>query len=616
MKKVKRLNNLEIGIVVEVKGFINRIATFDNTNHATFIQNGELIKNVSVNSFIVISQGFVKIIARINSESIWDTQNSINDYKLDRRFSKNNIKRILEVQTIGYIQNNKFHSGASFLPMIGNICSIPNSDDINKIYINNYVEEADNITINVGESLIEQNNIALPINSFFASHIGIFGNTGSGKSNTLHKLHYELFSIESLTKIREQSNFLILDFNGEYIQDHSFGIPVGHDKKVYELSSRSSNSDKFPVKLSVFYNDEMLALLFQATTQTQKPFLSRVVNGQKKYGTGIAPLRNWIIYLIKQVYKGSPDANIRNKLVETLEHYFEGVNYYLQEIKRTSIHSVNNCFIMERAGYTPIYFNSDWNDAYSSTLKIEDLRVFLISSELDAFEEFEIRCKLQLLNDLLYGNVVSEHIDPLIKRIEARLKSISNYIELKDSFPEQTFLQIISLKNLNQEAKKVCSLIISKMYFDYHKNANEGRSFHLIIDEAHNILSGQSASEHGSWKDYRLEMFEEIIKEGRKFSFFLTLSSQRPADISPTILSQVHNFFLHKLVNERDLQIIDNSISTLDKISKSMLPILSQGVCIISGTAVSMPITVKIDFIEDIKLRPKSDTITLTDTWK
>lgn len=88
MKKVKRLNNLEIGIVVEVKGFINRIATFDNTNHATFIQNGELIRNVSVNSFIVISQGFVKIIARINSESIWDTQNSINDYKLDRRFSK------------------------------------------------------------------------------------------------------------------------------------------------------------------------------------------------------------------------------------------------------------------------------------------------------------------------------------------------------------------------------------------------------------------------------------------------------------------------------------------------------------------------------------------------
>ncbi|WP_020006674.1 ATP-binding protein [Salinicoccus albus] len=116
--------------------------------------------------------------------------------------------------------------------------------------------------------------------------------------------------------------------------------------------------------------------------------------------------------------------------------------------------------------------------------------------------------------------------------------------------------------------------------------------------------------------DYRLGLFEEIIKEGRKFGFFLTLASQRPADISPTILSQVHNFFLHKLVNERDLQIIDNSISTLDKVSKSMLPVLAQGVCIISGTALTMPVTVSVDFIDNINLRPESDTVLLTDLWK
>ncbi|EIX7093187.1 ATP-binding protein [Listeria innocua] len=130
------------------------------------------------------------------------------------------------------------------------------------------------------------------------------------------------------------------------------------------------------------------------------------------------------------------------------------------------------------------------------------------------------------------------------------------------------------------------------------------------------MLSNQSSREQDSWKDYRLELFEEIIKEGRKFSFFITLSSQRPADISSTILSQVHNFFLHKLVNERDLQIIDNSISTMDKISKSMLPVLAQGVCIISGTAVSMPITVNIDFIENEKIRPQSDTINLANIWR
>ena len=153
------------------------------------------------------------------------------------------------------------------------------------------------------------------------------------------------------------------------------------------------------------------------------------------------------------------------------------------------------------------------------------------------------------------------------------------------------------------------------MYFEDHKYQQSNKSFHLIIDEAHNILSSQSINDNDLWKDYRLSTFEEIIKEGRKFGFFLTIASQRPADISPTILSQVHNFFLHKLVNERDLQIIDNSLSTLDKVSKAMLPSLSQGACIITGTALSLPMVVEVDYIKNKKLRPQSDTINLTNEW-
>ena len=83
--------------------------------------------------------------------------------------------------------------------------------------------------------------------------------------------------------------------------------------------------------------------------------------------------------------------------------------------------------------------------------------------------------------------------------------------------------------------------------------ANEQTYLNLIIDEAHNILSEESQRESEQWKDYRLETFEEIIKEGRKFGVFLTLASQRPVDISPTIISQLHNYFLHRLINEQDI---------------------------------------------------------------
>src|SRR5690625_3112365 len=97
-----QMSNLEIGMVVEVNGHEAKVATFDGTNHTTFINNGNLTKNVSVNNFILITQGFVKIVARITSETTWDINNQFKDYKLDQRFLKDSLKRILQVQTIGY----------------------------------------------------------------------------------------------------------------------------------------------------------------------------------------------------------------------------------------------------------------------------------------------------------------------------------------------------------------------------------------------------------------------------------------------------------------------------------------------------------------------------------
>ena len=137
---------------------------------------------------------------------------------------------------------------------------------------------------------------------------------------------------------------------------------------------------------------------------------------------------------------------------------------------------------------------------------------------------------------------------------------------------------------------------------------------HLIIDEAHNILSQQSNRESESWKDYRLEQFEEIIKEGRKFGVFITIASQRPADISPTIVSQLHNFLIHRLVNERDLFLIDNTISTLDSMSRSLIPGLAQGSCVVTGTAFDLPMLLQVDRLP-LGKQPASDDVDLEGLW-
>lgn len=196
-------SNIEVALVVEVNGIRCKAITFDDMNQATYINNGEVIKNLSVNSFVVIRQNFIKIIGRINSESIWDTQNNKQNYQLDNRFSKNTIKRILDIQIIGYISEGCFTTGTTYIPMIGNICSIPTTEETQTIYVNSFDHFNGDQTIKIGKSLNEQIEVNLPISSFFASHIGIFGNTGSGKSNTLHKLYFELFK-QSFPLLREK----------------------------------------------------------------------------------------------------------------------------------------------------------------------------------------------------------------------------------------------------------------------------------------------------------------------------------------------------------------------------------------------------------------------------
>ena len=167
---------------------------------------------------------------------------------------------------------------------------------------------------------------------------------------------------------------------------------------------------------------------------------------------------------------------------------------------------------------------------------------------------------------------------------------------------------VLALGDVNLEMRKTVPLLLAKLVYENHKRVGGGRTLNLIIDEAHNILSRESFREAESWKDYRLETFEEIIKEGRKFGVFVTIASQRPNDISHTITSQAHNYFIHRLINEKDLQSIASAVSYIDKITEESIPTLPTGTCIFSGIAGQMPLKLAIRPL-DHALRPRSATI-------
>jgi uncharacterized protein len=221
---------------------------------------------------------------------------------------------------------------------------------------------------------------------------------------------------------------------------------------------------------------------------------------------------------------------------------------------------------------------------------------------------------LQLIYDVVANRAINEHIAPVINRLKAKKNDIDRLFDLsgKEEFWQSNFV-VVNLDNVNLDMKKTLPLLLSKRLYAEHKETGQGKTLNIIIDEAHNILSTESFREAESWKDYRLETFEEIIKEGRKFGVFVTISSQRPNDISPTITSQAHNYFIHRLINQRDLATIASAVSYIDRITEESIPTLPTGTCVFSGAASHMPLKIDVRPLE-LMAQPRSMTRKFADT--
>ena len=207
-----------------------------------------------------------------------------------------------------------------------------------------------------------------------------------------------------------------------------------------------------------------------------------------------------------------------------------------------------------------------------------------------------------------------EYIEPLLRRAEKLIRDFKRVF--RDTRDEDIFdrkpISVIQLANVNRDMRELIPPIVSKYLFRKQMD-NKGDGvinsiINVVIDEAHNILfEDENNRRHQS---VTIETFEKIIKEGRKYGFFLWLASQRPSDISPTVISQLHNYFIHKLVNPLDLSRIRKAVAFLDDESMNMLTVLGPGECVLSGTCVSLPVFIKVKQLTQ-QFRPNSDNVVL-----
>lgn len=600
-----------VGNVIEIDGMKVLIEMNENSNTLTYFYNGKTYRGVSIGEYIGIIRGPYKIVGKVEKEYLKDMAKNIEE----QRYDLNRYVRQVSINVLGSFYHGEFSFGIKAFPLIYNEVVLLEDEEIRQIIGENVNY---NYLIDLGETIQESINVPIEWNKLFNTHFGIFGNTGSGKSNTLTKLFTELFKLNGDTfKIFDKSSFLFLDFNGEYCEPNVFS----EDKKVIKLNTKKSISeisvdDKISLEPTVFWNVETLSILFSATEQTQRPFLQKALNN---YLSETGEVTSEI--LTENIYWGFVNvfqANNNKDALRILKRVYKKIKLGDAPWENLAWHSASNTYYQPG---TNIYINNCQDQVLP---KANELNTMLNSNEikgnirsLSLIEKLSVIVHLQLIYGLKYNHVQYEHINPLISRIESRAVDLDKVLTV-NSEGGTSPITVISLRNCNQDIKKIVPLLISKQKYQQHKDNLENigpSTFHLIIDEAHNILSDKSKREQESWKDYRLEVFEEIVKEGRKFGFYMTIASQRPADISPTIVSQLHNFFIHRLVNDNDLRLIDNTISTLDRVSKNTIPSLGPGQCIVTGTSFNLPLTIQVKkLIRD--QAPSSENVDLVNLWK
>lgn len=625
--------NYVVGNVIEVDGLAIRVLMHENTNVLNYFYNGEKYKGVTINSFVGIIRGPYKIVAKVRKENLEDLDKTpgVHSYKLER------FRRIVELQVVGWFSSGAFTFGIKCFPMIYNEVVLLTEKEIGEIFNS---QTSKRTSLHLGQIMQTETDFSIDWSKLFNTHIGLFGNTGSGKSNTLCKLYGELFRMNEVEieegkyfRLDGTSKFLVMDFNGEYLKENTLCAT----KSVKYLSTRGAKgSDKICLSAQEFWSIETLSILFSATEKTQKPFLQNLLDFfdcKAEFDVDVFIQR--LAGAFTNVYEGNNDKEMIRLLRDLYkmvgfqqkdEFYVYGEDEKPIPWSNAQWHSGSNTYYIPppKSKDEIFYLNKMTQDEMEVKKAdlIEAMKHESCRKRIQGFSPTD-RLIAMAICQLIYGlrcrHLQFDHINPLLQRIRSQSKFIDKIISIEEEEPNKdAFVTVISLRDCNLEAKKMIPMLIAKQEYYKHRERHTGASientFHLIIDEAHNILSQQAQREEESWKDYRLDVFEEMIKEGRKFGFYLAIASQRPHDISPTIISQLHNFFLHRLVNDRDLQMINNTINSLDSVSKHYIPTLAPGQCVVTGTAFDLPVLVQIDQLPTDE-RPSSEDAELEQLW-
>ena len=613
---------LRVGQVVEVQGRTVRIRVDESKNSAFASFRGELIKGVGVGTFVRVLKGPIEIVGRVEGEFMTEAKRGAtsSDHPDD-------LNRFLVLAVIGKFDiGGNYFGGVNELPLISNIAYLLAPDQIDRLFA--FVDGTEP-SIPIG-FFAEDTTQTLRVSTdrLLASHVGIFGNTGSGKSNTLSFLLSSVARKYGRSRgFRMNAKYVILDFNGEYLsrpaQDR---FPLTMDPQVkrdIDLGNENAAFRRITLPLTAMLDAELWSVLLEATPKTQVPlirraFRSRMLDRALEEADGLQTIIIQTLLDMTREYNASVERNSPVAFLESLQTVFDdpanGLDDAIEALRSQLIlNTTTQSFYVESPTVRTIYGNQPEFEAWiSNVANLPTLNV----DELSTVKVVMLRIILQFHIEVARGYANREYLGPLLKRLETRISDLDTVVEF--AVPELSPpITVVAMDRLSTELQRIIGVLVTRFAFDQQielRRTNPASYLAIVIDEAHHVLTRESNNESEQWRDYRLSVFESIVKEGRKFGAFLIVSSQRPSDISSTVLSQLHNYFIHRLVNVKDIDAIERLVPYLDRISFEQIPLLPPGNAVVTGSVVERPVVVAIRQLK-LRLRPVSETMKPTAHW-
>lgn len=495
-----------------------------------------------VGEFVVVECGELGVIGRIIAVKLPERERLAVEVELGREREAHPIGTIQLLTTLR-LDNSVVVGGVQQYPRLGSRVYAAHPMLLRRIAESSRGLNDSSVSILLGHvSSAPDHGIEFNPESLFGRHCAVLGATGGGKSWTIARL------IEQVAKHNSKS--ILIDATGEF---YTLQCGVKH---VHLSASDDGLSKEVVIPYRHLTESDLLAL-FRPSLQAQAPKLRMAMKSLKVAEKAPTVATNGL------VHKAGRSRAAFEAAWKSHAAFVEG------SAADFDISNLANQILEECVFPSDFKNPANWGGAATSE---QAFCVSLLTRIADMLQSSEMACILQ------------PGVKPsLFTIIEEFLKS-----------PDERVLRI-SMKYVPfaYNVREIVANAIGR-YLLSRARANIFRDCPIVVflDEAHQFLDRAIGDEVSR---FNLDAFDLIAKEGRKFCLNICLATQRPRDVPEGVLSQMGSMIVHRLINDRDREIVERASGDIDRSAAAFLPTLAPGQAIIIGVEFPMPLTIQME---------------------